>query len=410
MMATLFGIIFLTSPIWYGVFFRKKKLLSIIVCLILAAVIAVSSSVTNTVNNLNTGTLHIFKTEVIDGNNGNISKTGIDYKSFITESSKSLKNILILASDMRPNAQSDFFRSDTIILISIDLKSRNIYVFTLPRDTLVRFTVDRSGENTVCKLGEVTAKTGTQGLINTIRLNFGIDIDEYIIITWQTLINFFDSFFSKGITIDLTEIELLGINQTLPAQNKSFGLAERDNLITEYDSDVVFGEKELAYLHEIDRDQELYRINELLRKNKKSERQFDTHEKIPQTLNSHQLLAYLRNRHPYRTQDVQRQRNTLSLIQAIIPELLNKINDTESIERFDSLCSEKGRIPSTYSDIKTFITDIIVPIKSIHMGKTINGDLVTSLPYLTYNYAEKLDYTYKDLRYQTNRLIYEMED
>ena len=165
MMATLFGIIFLTSPIWYGVFFRKKKLLSIIVCLILAAVIAVSSSVTNTINDLNTGTLHIFKTEVIDGNNGNISKTGIDYKSFITESSKSLKNILILASDMRPNAQSDFFRSDTIILISIDLKSRNIYVFTLPRDTLVRFTVDRSGENTVCKLGEVTAKTGTQGLI-----------------------------------------------------------------------------------------------------------------------------------------------------------------------------------------------------------------------------------------------------
>lgn len=409
-MATVLSILFLTSPLLYSVFFRKKKLLSIFVCLILAAMISVSSSITRTINDLDAGTLHIFKTEVIDSENGNISETGIDYKSFISDSSKRIKNILILASDKRPNAKSDYFRSDTIILISIDLNSRNIYVFTLPRDTLVRFTLDRSGENTVCKLGEVTAKTGTQGLVNAVRLNFGIDVDEYIVITWQTIINFFDSFFSEGITVNLTEIEMLGINQTLPSQNRAFGLSENSSLFTEYEGDEVFGKIELAYLHEIDRDQELYRINEILKESKKYKRQFDTHKKIPQTLNSYQLLAYLRNRYPYKAQDIQRQRNTLSLIQAIIPEILNKINDAESIERFDSLCDEKGRIPSTYSDIKTFITDIFVPIKSIHIGKTINGDLVTSLPYLTYNYAEKLDYTYKDLRYQTNRLIYEMED
>ena len=54
--------------------------------------------------------------------------------------------------------------------------------------------------------------------------------------------------------------------------------------------------------------------------------------------------------------------------------------------------------------------DIFVPIKSVHIGKTINGDLITSIPYAAYNYSGTIDYTYRDLRNQTKKLIYEMEE
>lgn len=411
----ILGIVFFCVPLIYGIFFKKKKLLAVFTALIITVAIVLSNVLGNTLYSLNISTSDIFSSaEAIDSFDGNISECGIDYKQFITKSDKKLKNIIIAASDQRPDNKSETynFRTDIIILISIEVDTRNMYLFTLPRDTPVRYTVDYTGSRSVCILGETVAKTGSvQGLVNAIRMNYGLDIDEYMIVTWVNFVNICRSLFDDSIPVPLTEIELLGINQTLPNQNQRFGFDRKSCLFTEYDSDEPFGKAELEYIDSIDKNEELHNINKLLDESGESSftRRFDEKTELVYNLNSYQLLAYVRNLNPYDSHDFQRQRNTLTLISQMIPVVLSKINDEETIKKFSSLTKESGGIYTTYSDLNELVTDLLIPVKSIHIGKNFKGDNVTQIPYEIYNYAETIDYSFEDLKTQTKKLIFDKE-
>jgi len=412
------GVVFLCIPLMYSIFVKKRKILIFLLSLILTGAVVLSYFMSSAVTGLDVNTADIFSSaQPIDSNNGYISKCGTDYREFIIKNGKKLKNILILASDMRPdNSSNNAFRADIIILLSIEVETRNMYVFTLPRDTLVRYDIDDNeydtGTGKVCKLAETVSYTGgVQGLINAVRLNYGLDVDEYIILTWQTFINVCESFFDGHMKVPLTDIEVLGINQTLPAQNTSFGRPRNESMFLEYDETDTFGKKELEYLHKIKKDHELYNINNILKDSKKPEftRTFDEKTEVIYDLNSYQLLAYVRDRHPYKIQDLQRQRNTLTLISKMFPVIFSRLNDEGAVKKFSSLCKEYGGIVTTYSSLSEFIGDIFIPVKSIHIGRSIEGENVTQIPYRTYNYSSDLNGSFNDIKSQTKRLIFGRE-
>jgi len=424
------GVFFLCVPLLYGIFIKKRKMLIFLVFLILICATVLSYFLYGTITDLNRNTMDIFSSaKPIDSDNGNISEGGIDYRQFIIQGNKKMKNILVLASDQRPNKSSESaFRTDIIILLSIEVDTRNIYVFTLPRDTMVRYDADDDmndiGAGKICKLTEsVVYAGGVQGLINTIRLNYGLDIDEYIIVTWQTFINICDTFFDGHMQVPLTDIEVLGINQTLPKQNENFGRKSskdskyfkfgeyKEGMFLEYDETDTLGRKQLDYLHKNKQDDKLFDINNILQKSEDPalQRTFDEKTEIVYDLDSYQLLAYVRDRHPYKSQDLQRERNTLTLLSQMLPVILSHLDDEEMITKFSSLCKKYGGIETTYTSLSQFIEDVFIPIKSIHIGKNIDGDNVTQIPYRTYNYSAELEGTFNDVRSQTKRLLFGKE-
>jgi len=162
----LVGVMFLCVPLLYSIFIKKKKMLLFLVSPILICAVVLSIFLSGTITSLNTNTMDIFSSaKPIDSDNGNISKGGIDYRQFIIQGGKKLKNILVLASDQRPDKSSEStFRTDIIILLSIEVDTRNMYVFTLPRDTMVRYDADDDendiGAGKVCKLTESVVYAG----------------------------------------------------------------------------------------------------------------------------------------------------------------------------------------------------------------------------------------------------------
>ena len=93
----------------------------------------------------------------------------------------------------------------------------------------------------------------------------------------------------------------------------------------------------------------------------------------------------------------------------MLPVILSHLDDEEMITKFSSLCKKYGGIETTYTSLSQFIEDVFIPIKSIHIGKNIDGDNVTQIPYRTYNYSAELEGTFNDVRSQTKRLLFGKE-
>ena len=127
-----------------------------------------------------------------------------DENSYMSESdlksSGSVKNILFLGSDARSEIQGQ--RSDTMILFSIDKKHHKIKMTSFLRDSYVY--IPSEGYKT--KLNAAFAYGGPQLLIDTLEYNFGVKIDDYVLIDFEGFKKLID--LMGGLTIDgVTEAE-----------------------------------------------------------------------------------------------------------------------------------------------------------------------------------------------------------
>ncbi len=452
------GLFFLCMPVVYGVAVKKDKRAVIAAAVVLCVAVAVYMSVSSFFNDLNEETSAIFHTQPLDTGKGNYSERGVDYRDFVFESKRHIKNILLIGTDRQPDQESGGFAVESLYLISIDLDSNALYLISLHLDDDVRYTLDQSGEQSVCRLGEVAGRTGAvQGLVNAIRLNMGLDINEYLIVTRQTLRNMMQVFFPGGIEVPLTELEILGINQSLPSQNLSFGLDEKSSMFAERsaytspdDDRLTFGARELAYLRAVNKEQELYDINRLLDEAQRllhdaesgktklgdkadasssgeetqtdreqalidliraldPERRFDEEHEVLYSLDANELLAYMRMSSPYQGGTDQRQLNTQNLIVQILPDLLGKLSDRQAVKQFAQKCGETEAIVTSYGSLHDLLTDLMFPIKSIHNGKALSesGEAKKSLPYQSVNYTGELYGEYCSMRRQAWDLLYQ---
>ncbi|WP_455539341.1 LCP family protein [Terrisporobacter sp.] len=122
-------------------------------------------------------------------------------------SNSSVKNFLLLGTDGRKNEKS--FRSDCMIIATLDMKHKDIKLTSLARDTYVDIPGVGMG-----KLNEAYFWGKEQLLFKTIKKNFGIDLDKYIQVDFDNLSNII--FVLGGVNVDVKEHELEAINKLIP--------------------------------------------------------------------------------------------------------------------------------------------------------------------------------------------------
>lgn len=133
-------------------------------------------------------------------------------------SSSSVKNILIIGSDARDYDGTVGQRSDSMILFSIDKKNKQIKLTSFLRDSYVYIP----GEDYSDKLNASFSYGGPQLTMDTLEYNFGVKIDNYVIINFSLFTQLIDLL--GGLTVDgVTENEVDYMTNTVKIPNVKVG-------------------------------------------------------------------------------------------------------------------------------------------------------------------------------------------
>lgn len=124
-------------------------------------------------------------------------------------SSKNVLNVLLVGLDSR-DALENGGRSDSLILVSLNKKTKKIYMTSFFRDTWCHINVN--GEDRYAKLNSSYFYGGPVTLIDTIEKNFKIDIDHYVAVDFSSFVDIIDAL--GGITVEVQEYEANYINRT----------------------------------------------------------------------------------------------------------------------------------------------------------------------------------------------------
>lgn len=111
--------------------------------------------------------------------------------------------VILAGLDRRPNERGMQYRTDTMMLISLDPATQRIGVLSIPRDlyVVVPGYGERQRVNTPMVLGELRQPGyGPQLLMQTVQLNMGMRVHDYILVDFNAFITLVDAI--GGITID----------------------------------------------------------------------------------------------------------------------------------------------------------------------------------------------------------------
>lgn len=114
------------------------------------------------------------------------------------------RNIVIFGLDSRDNSLKRG-NSDTIMVASLNNKNKDIRLVSIYRDTYVN--IPDIGYD---KINAAYAKGGYAMAISTINLNFDLDIEEYVTVSFKALVETIDEL--GGITLDIKDEELKYLN------------------------------------------------------------------------------------------------------------------------------------------------------------------------------------------------------
>lgn len=217
-------------------------MVSTILCLLILCFLVMAMSLGVLLWNLNKDNVGIVDADDVDPNADEVQIAREDQKN------KDVINVLLVGSDSRdPNAELG--RSDTMILASFNKAEGKATALSFLRDSLVE--IDGHGQS---KLGHTFAYGGVGLTINTINQQFGLDMQDYVIINFENLVEIIDQL--GGIQVMLTEEEaayyrengmpdivagnvtLTGSQALAHARNRSL---DNDFGRTERQRDVIYG-------------------------------------------------------------------------------------------------------------------------------------------------------------------------
>lgn len=114
--------------------------------------------------------------------------------------------LLLMGTDTRPDESDQLCRTDTIIVVSIDPTSGQIGMLSIPRDTYVEIPnhgLDRI--NRACIIGNLeTVDYGPQLAMQTIQYNFGITVNDYVIVNFAAFRTIVDTIGGVNIYVEQT--------------------------------------------------------------------------------------------------------------------------------------------------------------------------------------------------------------
>lgn len=123
-------------------------------------------------------------------------------------------NIMLFGSDKRPDDSSNG-NADSMILVSIDNRHKKLKMTSFMRDIYVYIPGHYSA-----KLNAAYSLGGPSLSIETIERNFGVDIDRYVVLYFDTFPQIIDTLGGVELTIDKDESEYL--NHDFPYRKPSF--------------------------------------------------------------------------------------------------------------------------------------------------------------------------------------------
>jgi len=152
---------------------------------------------------------------------------------------RNVYNILLIGSDSRKGGARG--RSDSMILISINKKAKTITTTSILRDIYLKIP----GRETGNRINAAFAYGGADLLLDTIRQNFRIRVDKYVIIDFYAFIDMVDSV--GGITVEVSEEDIPVINGYVRELNKLTGQDEELDCLTEAGKLLLNGKQALGY-------------------------------------------------------------------------------------------------------------------------------------------------------------------
>ena len=129
-------------------------------------------------------------------------------------SHKDVLNILIFGVD---DDSSDYGRSDTMLLLSVDNKHSKLKLTSFQRDTFV-YVPDCDGDYHT-KLTNAFSYGGVGLAMRTIEANYGVRIDRYATVNFETFKSIVDVL--GGVELELTDREILYINCQVAQNNQT---------------------------------------------------------------------------------------------------------------------------------------------------------------------------------------------
>ncbi len=129
----------------------------------------------------------------------------IQENAFSDENISNYTNILLFGVDSRANELTEATRTDSIMVLSLNKKTKDITLTSLYRDTYVY--IDEHGYT---KLNHAYAYGGPELAINTVNKNFDLNIHDFVTVNFSAVSNMVDAL--GGVEIDITEEELDYVN------------------------------------------------------------------------------------------------------------------------------------------------------------------------------------------------------
>lgn len=172
---------------------RKKKKNKLVIALIIILILLLGV-VFFVINQLDKISTHDIKKEDITIN---------DIKN---DDIKGYTNIAIFGVDSRANELTKNTRSDSIIIASINNKTKDVKLVSLYRDTYVN--IEGHGYS---KLNSAYAKGGPELAISTINRNFDLDVTDFVTVNFSAVTNIVDAL--GGVEIDIKQDEIKEVNR-----------------------------------------------------------------------------------------------------------------------------------------------------------------------------------------------------
>ena len=152
-----------------------------------------------------------------------------------------VSNVLLIGTDSRDLSQ-ERGRSDSMILASINKKTRELTLTSFLRDSYV-YIDDDYGYG---KLNAAYSYGGAGLLMDTIESNYGVRIDDYILISFAACANVIDAV--GGVKLDLTDEEADAVNEILISEvNELMGDDQNDDLLDCGGEQKLDGKQALSY-------------------------------------------------------------------------------------------------------------------------------------------------------------------
>lgn len=142
-------------------------------------------------------------------------------------------NVMLFGEDYRED-ESDRGRSDTMILVSLDVRNKQIKLTSFLRDTYVYIPTGDENEGWN-KLNASYSFGGAKLAVKTIESNFGVKIDRYGVVNFSGFRNIIEAL--GGVTIPITGTEGRYINAQIDYNNQNCKKIPEKYCITEYKKD-----------------------------------------------------------------------------------------------------------------------------------------------------------------------------